>query len=201
MAGTATDFNIAKIHQGAADLWIIGGGVVDSATPQLTIATDGTPDATAHPLSIHLGSFEDAAVVTVQPKWDDITIDQTDGVVARFVPEVKLGIEVTLKQLDPSIMQYCAGVGTYATASGYKQITYGGLPASSITDYCVALIAKKRAVAGKYLVAILFKAQGVAGISTPIGKSKSTSYKAQFMGLDDMSRTAGRRQGVFYETN
>src|SRR4051794_29743874 len=138
MAGTAKDYTLSKIHQGPGDLWIIGGGVADSATPQLTIATDGTPDATAHPSSISLGSFADAATWMLTPKWDDILVDQADGPVARYVASVEVGIEVALRQLDPVIMQYCAGVGTYATAGGYKQMTFGGQAPASLTDYCVA---------------------------------------------------------------
>jgi hypothetical protein len=201
VAGTAKNYDVTRIHQGPGDLWIIGGGVADSATPQLTIATDGTPDATAHPASVHLGSHESAVTIAVTPKIDEIMIDQADGPVARFIQSLEMSLEVELKQLDPTIIQNCAPMGTFATSAGYKQLTFGGQAPTAFTPVCVAFIAPKRAVASKFVVSVIFSAQGMLGLNTQAGRAKASMYKAQFKGLTDLTRTAGRQMGVVYETN
>ncbi len=95
-------------------------------------------------------------------------------------------------------MQYCAPMGVYAAAAGYRQLTFGGqaLPAG----ICIACIAPKRSDPTKYLVAILFAAHGTVGLSTAVGRAKASIYKAQFKGMNDLARTAGRQMGVLYET-
>ena len=170
------------------------------AAPQLTLATDGTPDATAHPASIHLGAHESAVTFAVTPKMDDIMIDQADGAVARFMPSTEMSLEVELKQLDATIMQYCTPAATFSTAAGYNQLTFGGQAPAALVNYCVAFVAPKRQVAGKYIVSIIFLAQGIVGLNTQVGRAKASTYKAQFKGLTDMTRTPGRQIGVWYET-
>ena len=198
MAGTGTQYNAAAIHQGPGDLWIIGGGVVDSATPQLTIATDGTPDATAHPASVHLGYTDSAIATAYVPKHVDIMVDQSGGPVARYGESEKWTLGADLKQLDLAILQQAASLGTYTTASGYTQLTFGGL--ADLPTVCVALIAKKRGAVGKFIVVILFSATGHLGISTSIGRAKPATNKVEFDALADLSRAAGRQLGVIYIT-
>jgi hypothetical protein len=201
MPGTATNYDVTRLQQGPGDLWIIGGGVADSATPQLTI-TGGTPDATAYPASIHLGSWPEgqAATITTKPKMADIKMDQFDTPVAQYMTENDCSIEVELAQLDPAIIANAAPYGVYSTGSGYRQLTFGGMASGLLTPICVALIAQKRAAASKYVVAILFNAVGTMGLSTTIGRAKASVYKASFKGLADPTRAAGRQIGVFYET-
>ena len=198
MAGTATAYSAATIHQGPADIWIIGGGVVDSATPQLTIATDGTPDATAHPASVHLGYTEAAVMMAYTPKIVDITADQAPAAIARYGEVEKMTISAELKQLDLSILQQCAGMGVYSTATGYTQLTFGGITA--VPSVCVAMICAKRGAAGKFIVGVLFAATGQAGLGMSFGRAKSTFNKVEFEGLADMSRVSGRQIGVYYVT-
>lgn len=203
MAGTPKNYDVTHIHQGPGDLWIIGGGApADSATPQLTLAVDGTPDATAHPSSIHLGLTDSAITMTITPKIEDIMADQADGPVDRFLTNIsEMAIEAELQQLDPTIMQNAIPFGVYSTAGGYKQLTFGGQPIPvAASAPCVALIAPKRAVAGKYIVTVLFKATGMVGLSTTIGRAKKAIYKSQWKGLTDLTRAAGRQIGVMYET-
>jgi len=198
MAGTGTAYSAAKIHQGPGDLWIIGGGVVDSATPQLTIGTDGTPDATAHPASVHLGYTESAIAMAYTPKLVDITADQAPAPIARYGEAEKMALSAEVKQLDLVMLQSCAGMGVYSTASGYDQLTIGGITA--VPSVCVALIAPKRGAAGKYIVVILFAATGQVGLGFSAGRAKSSFNKVEFEGLADPTRVAGRQIGVVYIT-
>jgi hypothetical protein len=199
--GTAKNYDVTHIHQGPGDLWIIGSPPVDSATPQLTLYQDGTPDSTAHPGSIHLGGTDSAVTIAVTPKIEDIKLDQIDAPVAWFLAELEMSLEAELKQLDPAIMQEALPFGVYASAAppGYKQLTFGGqpIPAAGIA---VACIAPKRAGTGKFIVSLLFNALGMLGMNFAVGRAKPTMYKAQFRGMADLSRAAGRQVGVFYET-
>jgi hypothetical protein len=202
MAGTTRNYDIVHMHQGPGDLWIIGNPPVDSASPQLTLASDGTPDATAHANSIHMGGTDSAITIVTKPKIEAINIDQADGPVDDYLVSQEMSIEAELVQLDPALMQNAVPYGVYSTqtgASGYKQLTFGGQALSS-TFPCIACIAPKRAAPGKYIVAMLFKARGSIGLSTTIGRSKKTVYKAQFDGRIDLTRSAGRQMGIVYET-
>lgn len=198
MAGTAKNYDVTKLQQGPSDLWIIGSGVVDSASPQLTLATDGTPDSVAHANSICLGLSVDAMSFTSKPKMSDISADQFDGPLTRFVDSQAATIEADLEQLDLALMQNVAPYMTYSTAAGYKQLTGGGQVV--LATPCVALITPKLGAAGKYYVTILFKAHGMLGATVSFGRKKPASYKVQFDGLIDPTRTAGRQMFVAYET-
>ena len=201
MAGTAKNYAPAKIQQGPGDLWLIGGGApADSATPQLTLAADGTPDAGAHPASIHLGLAASGITSGVKPKVTPITADNVDAAVAAYVAELAMTLEVELLQYDMALMQYaCPGSGTYATAGGYKQITFGGsttvLPLS-----CFALISPKRADPTKFIVSMLFQAYSPGPLQEVISRGKHTTWKLTLDAITDLTRTAGRQLGVLYET-
>jgi hypothetical protein len=203
MAGTPTNYDVAQIHQGPGDLWIIGAGgaVADSATPQLML--DGLlPDATAYPNASHLGAADGATTIAAVPKMEEIRIDQADAPVAFFQTQLEMSLETELKQLDPAMIQNVAPFGVYSTAtgaSGYKQLTFGG--AGQASPLCVAFIAQARAVPGKVVVAVLFNAIGFLGLNTQVGRAKASIYKAQFKGQADLTRAAGRQVGVVYTTN
>src|ERR1700678_2172032 len=109
-----TNLNVSKIHQGPGNLWIIGGGVPDSAIPQLTI-TGGTPDSIAYPLCVHLGATVAANTITVKPKVEDIKIDQADGPVDRYLTDLEMSIEADLAQFDPTLMANALPYGTFTT--------------------------------------------------------------------------------------
>ena len=198
MAGTAKNYSVTALQQGPSDLWIIGGGVVDSATPQLTLATDGTPDATAHPSSICLGLSVDALAFANKPKFVDQVADQFDGPLDRFLESQGAAIEADLEQIDMTLMQNVAPYMTYSSASGYAQLTGGGQV--TLATPCVALITPQQHASGKYFVTILFKAHGTLGLAVTFGRKKLSQYKAQFSALVDPTRTTGRQIYVAYAT-
>jgi len=207
MAGTTPtpkNYDITHIQQGPGDLWILGAGgiILDSATPQVVQAADGTPDSNTYASAVHLGTTTGSMTIVATPKMEDIKVDQADGPVARYLTELEMSIEADLAQLDPAILQEGVPFATYSTVAspGYKQLAFGGL-GGLIPPVCVCVIAQKRGVAaGKYVVSVLFNAHGTVGISTAIGRSKAASVKAQFKAITDLTRTAGRQMGVIYET-
>lgn len=203
MPTTATpkNYDIKHIHQGPGDLWLISPAPVDSVAPTITLAADGTPDATTFPQAVHLGAMDSAVTVSVKPKIEDITIDQAAGPVGVYLTAEEMSIEADFVQLDPKIMQNLMPFCVFSTQAtpGYNMLTFGDQPLPA-AGQCVAFISPKRAVSGCYIVSVLFSGIGMLGLSTAIGRAKKSSYKGSFKGLTDMTRTAGRRIGVVYET-
>jgi hypothetical protein len=64
----------------------------------------------------------------------------------------------------------------------------------------VAAIAPKRADAAKVWAACLYKCVSDGGLTFLVSRAKPTTYKMQFTAIADLARTAGRQQGIVYET-
>lgn len=197
MAATAKGYSVSDIRQGPGDIWIIGGGVDDTAQ-RLTLAADGTPDSVAHPASICLGVTEGGITGTVKVKASDITVDQADAPVDRYVEMVEMTISAELAQQSITLLQNALSVGTYSTSSGYKQLTIGGTAA--IPTACIALISPKRSDATKFDVVLIYKAQSIIDVAKLAARAKKSTHKVTFSGLADLARTAGRQIGNVYET-
>ena len=198
---TPRNYDVTHIHQGPGDIWYIPTPPVDSTAPQLVLASDGSPDLTTQPGCICLGGTNGAITTVATPKLEEIKIDQSDGPVANYLTGLEMSIEADMAQLDPALLQYALPFAVYSTVvtPGYKQLTFGdqAIPSSGI---CIACISAKRAVSGKFIVSMLFAAVGSMPLSIAIGRAKASANKATFKGMNDLTRTAGRRMGVWYET-
>lgn len=197
MPGIAKAYDATKIHQGPGDLWLIDPAPNDAAE-RLTLATDGTPDSTAHANSVHMGAIVSAVTSILKPKHELIQVDSFEGPVSVFVTELEMIIEAELAQLEMDKIAKGLGVGTYSTAAGYKQIVFGG--DSAPAQVCVAAITKKRSDPTKFVVSMLYKAVGMGGAEFGFTRSKAGFWKASFRGLTDTARTSGKQIGIWYET-
>ncbi|HEX4311882.1 MAG TPA: hypothetical protein VHZ25_17765 [Acidobacteriaceae bacterium] len=198
MAGTAKGYDISAIHQGPGDLWIIGTPPTDT-TQRLTLnATDGTPDATAHPASVCLGTTESGITFTIKVKAADIKVDQAEAPVDNYLEELDASIEAELSQQSVDLLQNALTTGVYSTASGYKQLTFGGI--SIVPSFAIAAITPKRTGTNLYIVSLLYKCNSKGGLTIMASRSKKSTHKVQFTGLADLARTVGRQIGVHYET-
>ncbi|HWE50467.1 MAG TPA: hypothetical protein VG273_11780 [Bryobacteraceae bacterium] len=198
MAGTAKGYDVTAIHQGPGDLWIIGTPPIDSAQRLTLTAADGTPDATAHPNSICLGTTEGGITFTNKVKLSDITVDQAEAPVDTYMDQMEATIEAELSQQSVDLLQNALTTGVYSTASAYKQVTFGGI--SIVPSVCVAAISPKRTGTNLWIVSMLFKVVSKGGITVMLSRSKKSTHKVQFGGLADLGRTAGRQIGIHYET-
>src|ERR1017187_788219 len=197
MAGTAKGYAVSEIVQGPGDIWVIGTAPTD-ANVRLTLASDGTPDATAHPGSIHLGAIQSAITATLKPKLSKMSLDQYDAPFAAFVDALDVSIEATMAQTEAAKLQRMLGVGTYATGTGYKSVTFGGL--LTVPKLCVAVISPTRGNMNRYIVTVAYLAAATGGFSVSMGRAKASDYKAKFTALNDIARTAGQQIGVVYQT-
>ncbi len=197
MAGTAKAYVPAAMNQGPGDIWIIGTPPSDSAQ-RLTLAADGTPDATAHPSSIHLGATTGPITFNLKNKAKDIMADQFDAPIDKFVEAVEGTLEAEMAQQSVDLLQQAFSTGVYSTGTGYKQLTFGGI--AQVPSVCVAAIAPKRMGAGLFLVSLLYKVATTDGFTVTYGRAKQSAHKLTFHGMVDITRTAGRQIGVQYET-
>ena len=197
MAGTSKGYAPSEIIQGPGDIWVIATPPTDTSV-RITLASDGTPDATAHPGSIHLGAMSGATTTTVKPKLVEITADQFDCPVDAYVSELDAKIEAAMAQMEATKLQRVLGVGTYATGVGYKQVTFGGTMV--VPKVCVAVISPGRANPNQYVISVLYVAVATGGFALAMGRAKAADYKASFTGLCDPTRTAGQQIGVVYQT-
>jgi hypothetical protein len=197
MAGTAKDITLSEILQGPGDLWAVTTAPVD-ATPRLILASDGTPDATTHGASVHMGAMAEAITTQVKPKLDALQVDTFDGPVAYYATDLEAKIEATLAQVTLSLLQRALGVGTYSAGSGYKQVVFGGTDV--VPETCIAAISRKRTNAARHVVSLLYKAVATGGFQIALGRSKASQLKIAFQGLADPSRTVGRQVGIVFET-
>jgi hypothetical protein len=201
---TAKDYTTSEIQQGPADLWIVGTPPNDTAQ-RLTLAADFTPDATAHPNSVCLGMTESAITMTITPKIELIKADQADGAgVDAYCTALECKLEATLTQASLAKLTQALGLGTaaYAIDAGgtpaWEQIGFGGLLTPA--EFAVAAIAPKRSDATKLWVGMLYKVVSGDGVSLVVSRAKEGTYKVTFTALNDLTRTAGRQQGIVYET-
>jgi hypothetical protein len=197
MAGTAKDIQVSEVHQGPGDLWVIATPPVD-ATPRLTLAANGTPDSVTHGACVHLGAIQSAITTKVQGKMAMIDMDQYDSPIDGFATDLEASIEAEMAQTESAKLQRALGVATYATGSGYKHLTFGGTLV--VPTLCIAAISPKRTAAAKHIIATLFSAVAVGGFQVAFGRAKSSTYKAKFVGIADLARTAGKQVGIVHET-
>jgi hypothetical protein len=197
MAGTTKGYATSEIVQGPGDIWVIGTAPNDAGV-RLTLASDGTPDSTAHPGSIHLGAIQSAITTTVKPKIQPISLDQYDAPFDGYVTELSAKIEAEMAQTESQKLQRMLGVGAYATGAGYKHVTFGGL--LNVPKVCIAVISPTRANPLRFVVSILYVAVAEGGFQVSMGRAKASTYKASFVGLSDPTRTAGKQIGAVYQT-
>ena len=196
MAGTAKDINVTEIHQGPGDLWVIGTPPVD-ATPRLVLASDGTPDSATHGTCVHLGALSEATT-RVKPAVQMLELDQLDAPFDVYLGEISAELEASFAQLEMAKLARALGVGNYSTASGYKQVTFGGT--TTVPTFCLAAISPQKENALRHLVSVLFKCAAAGGFSVSFGRGAASVYKCNFVGLSDTARTVGKQLVNIYRT-
>lgn len=213
MAGTPKDYAVSEIIQGPGDLWAIGVAPTDAAV-RLTLASDGSPDATAHPGSVHLGAITTAVSTTIKPKIAAITTDQFEAPIDSYLTELDGKIEAEMAQVESQKLQRALGVGTYLSGTyntggsgpqlagpngqNFEQLTFGGT--FTVPKICLAVISASRQNPQQYVVSVLYIGVSMSGFALALGRAKAAAYKLQFQGLSDPTRTAGKQIGVLYQT-
>lgn len=187
MAGTAKTWNTSNIAQNAGALW--AELAIPGAGARLTLDSDGTPDATANPNAIHLGATKAGSKVMVKSTLQKFYVDEFRGPVVSNIDGVEMGIAGELVGVTKSelLAFLLPGVGTYATASGYKQVTIG---AKAIAYSSIALIFPLVEDTTKNGIFHLYSAINDPGVEFAIGRKELGFTPFSFVGYEITSRAA-----------
>jgi len=208
MAGTAKNYAPLSIVQGPGDLWAIPIAAAPTDTAiRLVLASDGSPDATTHPGSVHLGSVAESITTAVKPKLSEIHVDQFDAPIDTYVAGLGATIKAKMAQTEAQKIQRMLGVGVYAStvvASGdfsgltMETCTFGGI--NTVPLICLAVISATHANPAQYVVSVLYVGYSTGAFSIALGRAKNAMYEASFSALSDPTRTVGRQIGLVYQT-
>jgi hypothetical protein len=197
MAGTATNYDVLAIPQGViAQVWT--GLAVPSAGARMTLATDGTPDATANPSAIHLGYTDAGLTITATETGQEFFADEVAAPIGTGLDSATVSISGTLLQVnDEDVMKVlAANIGTYSTAAGYKQFTLGFK--TSLVTTSVAVIYPSPMDATKFAVFHLYSARNTAGFTFALGRKQRAGTPFTITGYATASRASADSLGNFW---
>ena len=196
MAGTATDWNVAAIANTKGQIW--ANLAIPGAGARITLATDGTPDATANPNAKHLGMTREGAAFLVKPKYDQYYADEFVAPIKTNLTEQEMMITAELLQVtDTALLELLTpGVGTKSTGTGYEQVTFGQ---RALAYTSVAVIFPTEADPTKFAVFHLYKAMNEGGIDMKVGRKQLTGLPVSFRGYDITSRATADLSGSFWK--
>lgn len=195
MAGTNKNYNTAKTEIGPWDIWL--NVAVPGAGGRITLAADGTPDATANPSCVHLGMTTEGGKISYVPSLTEFEADElTAAIIVQNVKEA-LGIAGNaLQVLDTALLNYLIAGGTRASGVGYEEISIGGK--QTVATFTVAGIAPIYADVTKFLVCNLYKAYNKAALNMDIARKKMSSIPFEFAAMAISSRAAGDQNGKIW---
>lgn len=197
MAGTATNYDVLTIPQGIiAQVWT--GLAVPSAGARMTLATDGTPDATANPSAVHLGHTDAGLTVTATETTTDYFADELAAPIGSSIESLALTISGTLLQVnDEDVMKVlAANIGTYSTAAGYKQLTLGFKTSISYTSS--AIIYPSPQDATKFAVFHLYSSRNTSGFTFSLGRKTRSGTPFTLTGYGVSGRASADSFGNFW---
>lgn len=196
MAGTAPSWRTSNIAQNAGQLW--GSLAIPGAAARITLDADGTPDATANSAAFHFGATKAGAKLMIKSTMTKFFVDEFRGPIVTNIDLVEMGIAAELVGItDLDVMTHLlVGVGTYATASGYKQIRVG---TKAIAYQSIAHIFPLIEDTTKYGIFNLYSALNDAGVEWAQSRKELGFTPANFVGYEITSRAATDTIGSFWK--
>jgi|ERR1051325_1270051 hypothetical protein len=199
MAGTALNWNTINIPRGKrVELW--AKVAVPGAGARITLATDGTPDATANPTALPLGRTVDGAEIQyattlqnrVSDEFDapfDSSIEMVEGIIACNI----------MNTLDTDIMNLIMVGTTKAVGTGYEELSFGGL--QSVVKVSVVAIFEMPEDSTKRGVFQLYSALNNQKLAWRIRHSGNAigSTPVAFQGYSVSSRATGDQVGKYWK--
>lgn len=201
MAGTARSWRTTALAQNAGDLW--GQLAIPAASARMTLTapasgTGKTPDATENTTAFHFGATKAGSKLMIKPTFDKFMVDEFRGPIVTNVSAVEMAIAAELVAITDMdvIKNLLAGVGTYATASGYKQVTVGQL---AIAYQSVALIFPLIEDTTKNGVFHMYSALSDSGVEWTQSRKELGFVTANFNGFEVTTRAATDTLGNYWK--
>lgn len=172
---------------------------VPGAGARVTLHTDGTPESVANPSAKHLGMTLEGARLIYTPSVNNFESDeQTAPIITQLSGEEAKIEGAALQVLDMALMTYLITGGTFGSAAGYEQNTFGGK--QTVATFTVLYVAPVFADPTKFFVVNLYKASNSAGVSVDLSRKKMASTPFSFTGLSISTRAAGDQLGNIWKS-
>lgn len=196
MAGSTVAWRTSNIAQNAGQLW--GLLAIPGAGARITLHTDGTPESVANPTAFHYGATKAGAKLMIKSSFTKYTVDEFRAPIVTNLDALEMGISAELVGItDMDVMKnLLPGVGTYSTASGYKQIQIGSI---AIVYQCVAHIFPLIEDTTKWGVFNIYSALNDSGVEWAQSRKELGFTPANFVGYEITSRAATDTLGNFWK--
>lgn len=196
MAGTAVNWRGTALAQNATQLW--GLLAIPGAGGRITLHTDGTPESVANPTAFHYGVTRSGAKHTIKPTYQKYYADEFRNPLVTNVDEVEMSLAAELLAVTDMdvVKNLLAGIGTYATAAGYKQVTVGSL---AITYQCLASIFPLIEDPTKWGVFNLYSTINEQGIEWDQSRKALGGMPVKFQAFEITTRAASDTAGNFWK--
>lgn len=197
MAGTTPNWRSTALVVYRALLWI--QLALAGAGARITLHTDGTPDATANPNAFHVGHSKDGWKCRLKASYIKHKADESAAPLVSIVDEIDMGIAgalLAVTDLDV-VKNLLSGIGTYSTASGYKQVTVGNI---AITYQSIAAIWPLYEASGYFGVFNIYSTFNQSGIEFDVGRTKMGEMPVDFMGHTISTRADADQVGNYWKT-
>jgi hypothetical protein len=159
-----------------------------------TLATDGTPDATANPNAKHIGMTDKGTKCTYSFTKKDAMDDEHTGPHATRIVQEVMTIEGAWKQvLDAALLAKISVGGNNASITGGNVVQFGGK--QQPTADCIAVIAPRSDNAAKFVCFMLYSCYNESGVQLSNTKEDETSSPFKFTALAVQSRAVGDQLG------
>jgi hypothetical protein len=196
MAGTAVNWRTTAISQNIGQFW--ASLAIPGAGSRITLAADGTPDATANTTAFHYGATKAGAKLMIKATFAKYSVDEFRAPIITNLDTVEMGISAELVAVTDMdvITKLLPGVGTYATTvSTFKEVRVGQ---KAIAYESVAVIFPTIADATKFTIFNLYSAINDVGVEFAVGRKELGFTPVSFVGYEITTRAAADTLGSYW---
>jgi len=197
MAGSTPTWRSTALAVLEGQLW--GQLAIPAADARVTLHTDGTPESVANPNAFHYGHTKDGSKCRIKASYIEHYADESPSPLVSVVDKVEMAIAgalLAVTDLDV-VKNLLTGVGTYSTASGYKQVRIGDF---AIAYQSLALIWPTFASGTYFNVFHLYSTFNKVGIEFDVGRNKMGETPFEFMGHTISTRATTDHTGNYWQT-
>jgi hypothetical protein len=196
MANITKVYTPANIFQAPADVYINIVAPASSLTPTadantLVLDASGQPTSAA---GFHAGLVEAPTMPTITEKLNEIHADQFEMPVDVAFDSIEAEIDFVMKETNLTRLQTLlssANLALYTALANSQALQIGGQADAAVTPVTVLAVAPNRAVAGKFVYWMLYKAFIVSAIALHFERAKESTYKLKFKAYADTTRVRG----------